>query len=161
MLYRLRIIPAGAGKSSFRLSFRLYVQDHPRGCGEKVCPTVLHCRIIGSSPRVRGKVQTVYCLTTGYRDHPRGCGEKHCHKNYQKYGLGSSPRVRGKVIWFISELGNIRIIPAGAGKSIINTNASNLRRDHPRGCGEKVDCHPCTYHCEGSSPRVRGKAEAE
>ena len=95
-----RIIPAGAGKrggQSRRASFR---EDHPRGCGEKNRRDFASWNVVGSSPRVRGKVG--FCAVAsamtriipagaGKRptfkraarlppDHPRGCGEKPCFR---------------------------------------------------------------------------------
>ena len=34
-VYTVRIIPAGAGKSHLLFGLKLFVRDHPRGCGEK------------------------------------------------------------------------------------------------------------------------------
>ena len=113
---------------------------------------------MGSSPRVRGKVTEMvtsqpvwgiipagagksiatYQLFSFKRDHPRGCGEK-----FRAYALiwnqwGSSPRVRGKECLPAGREFGIRIIPAGAGKSMYGPAGPRILGDHPRGCGEKV-----------------------
>ena len=70
--------------------------DHPRACGEKVAYACITDVILGSPPRVRGKVRlSGACVAgagitparagkshragagrAGPRDHPRACGEK-------------------------------------------------------------------------------------
>ena len=49
------ITPACAGKSSAVTSTSARLEDHPRVCGEKPCPSTLPPRPLGSPPRVRGK----------------------------------------------------------------------------------------------------------
>ena len=72
-------------------------------------------------------------------------------------GRGSSPRVRGKAIAYLRKAGVRGIIPAGAGKRLPRRSKRATRRDHPRGCGEKMmGCSP-SLTTMGSSPRVRGK----
>ena len=53
-----------------------------------------------------------------------------------------------------------RIIPAGAGKSALGVGGACGAWDHPRGCGEKVRVSGVGLGVAGSSPRVRGKADA-
>ena len=93
-------------------------------------------------------------------DHPRGCGEKGKTPSGYKNTLGSSPRVRGKVLAHDKLLSIAGIIPAGAGKSARTRCYGGRRRDHPRGCGEKAAWGVRASAAEGSSPRVRGKAQA-
>ena len=152
-----RIIPAGAGKRrDLRAACRV-VGDHPRGCGEKPPSGLSRGRVGGSSPRVRGKApesaweaitariipagagkrRPREILPSNYQDHPRGCGEKPCGGSGRGLPWGSSPRVRGKVASNVRVSGVGGIIPAGAGKSAHARAAGGLRRDHPRGCGEK------------------------
>ena len=95
-LRRKGIIPAGAGKRRGRFGRRQNRKDHPRGCGEKTKSPHRTSTPAGSSPRVRGKAETVAAVTvldriipagagkrpsassttSKIRDHPRGCGEK-------------------------------------------------------------------------------------
>ena len=155
---RLRIIPAGAGKSQHRYLERKSLWDHPRGCGEKSPRAKPLARLRGSSPRVRGKAaqgpprrgpQGIIPAGAGKRrgpcpprrgrrDHPRGCGEKSQKPPPRTASRGSSPRVRGK-----GERPRRR---------------RGLRQDHPRGCGEKRRSVSRSPRRRGSSPRVRGKA---
>ena len=50
------ITPAYAGKSFLRSSSQLLNGDHPRVCGEKRMPVVVVTLLVGSPPRMRGKV---------------------------------------------------------------------------------------------------------
>ena len=92
---RLRITPAGAGKTSKRNCSRRTRRDHPRRCGENVQAEQTAPYDIGSPPQVRGKPtvgQTIKvkagitpagagktdlegCFRQGAWDHPRRCGE--------------------------------------------------------------------------------------
>ena len=96
LVFSAGIIPAGAGKSKAYAIVLLYGWDHPRGCGEKRSPAIPSTSPTGSSPRVRGKAQSIRgarrdprIIPAGAgkrgraraghrrpRDHPRGCGEK-------------------------------------------------------------------------------------
>ena len=113
---KLRIIPAGAGKSPSQGRRHRRGRDHPRGCGEKGAPVTPRPFTGGSSPRVRGKDlpflpgqarariipagagKSVFgaILPGAWRDHPRGCGEKATMSTTPRTMPGSSPRVRGK-----------------------------------------------------------------
>ena len=93
------ITPACAGKSLLLLQRFLFVQDHPRVCGEKKPYEDEKPPALGSPPRVRGKANgtkfevfrvgiTPACAgkrlmssnsPTAQRDHPRVCGEKFLH----------------------------------------------------------------------------------
>ena len=90
------------------------------------------------------------------RDHPRGCGE-HRPLYWRKTSeRGSSPRMRGAPLPLGVICTLLRIIPADAGSTDKERIASDLLKDHPRGCGE----HSCplapTLFRAGSSPRMRG-----
>ena len=50
------ITPARAGKSLFPGQRYKLLQDHPRACGEKKVPPPFPVAVMGSPPRVRGKV---------------------------------------------------------------------------------------------------------
>ncbi len=139
--YRLLpgITPAHAGKSLILQRHRQEQGDHPRACGEKF--PLLCCRwcLLGSPPRMRGKVAsncTRRCLVgitpahagksrygnrgwNSARDHPRACGEKFSSCISRWSDMGSPPRMRGKAALFLK-------------KSVI-------LRDHPRACGEKLN----------------------
>ena len=172
-----RIIPAGAGKSPRAVYARVRGQDYPRGCGEKKSTAPKKGLDRGSSPRVRGKALCgLYHGGAGRiipagagksharrnraridGDHPRGCGEKSSGVRRLSASQGSSPRVRGKATLSTIPAPQKGIIPAGAGKSGKQAERAAVRRDHPRGCGEKDTLLPVNQPGEGSSPRVRGK----
>ena len=173
------ITPACAGKR-FSLSRRTAPdRDHPRVCGEKIIIVLTVRCILGSPPRVRGKVVMYRLVLHGFGitpacagkspfeayssrpfwDHPRVCGEKETRFLTTRFGAGSPPRVRGKVNsrnFFSFSRG---ITPACAGKSICLCISSICLWDHPRVCGEKEDDDEHDFALWGSPPRVRGKAE--
>ena len=177
---RVRIIPAGAGRSHHASLVFLSRWDHPRGCGEKHCRPRPWADGPGSSPRVRGEVALWPFIASaagiipagagrsrGARrpggdsgDHPRGCGEKLASRGVAVGIGGSSPRVRGEA-WVASPacLG-VGIIPAGAGRRRRSIRRRSLARDHPRGCGEKAARGPRLGPWRGSSPRVRGEVSS-
>ena len=131
-----RITPACAGKSGGRNPSFRGIKDHPRVCGEKFHRSKTSSRVMGSPPRVRGKVEqisicfsipriTPACAGKSIRisgkllllqDHPRVCGEKRIVQFRFGSMPGSPPRVRGKVSDGndVPECG--RITPACAGK---------------------------------------------
>ena len=98
-----RITPACAGKTILALLPAVIVKDHPRVCGENPVHRQALRRLLGSPPRVRGKLalldlgevqvritpacagKTRSASTSPRlsRDHPRVCGENSCnpHKN--------------------------------------------------------------------------------
>ena len=132
-----RITPACAGKSVPLYWIVCVPWDHPRVCGEKESIQGTYIWLIGSPPRVRGKVGhkdagdllagiTPACAgkrtsggrtpTTG-RDHPRVCGEKAEADAASLTEQGSPPRVRGKAAGHQHGGGGAGITPACAGKS--------------------------------------------
>ena len=65
--------------------------------------------------------------------------------------------MRGKVIDFDHVIAEDRITPAYAGKSEIFELSHNLKKDHPRLCGEKGAPAEISFLTEGSPPPMRGK----
>ena len=92
----------------------------------------------GIIPAGAGKSPLGHTRDSPRRDHPRGCGEKKEREEAARRVRGSSPRVRGKVQGIASATRQVGIIPAGAGKSAQSNCRRRRRRDHPRGCGEKL-----------------------
>ena len=150
---------------------------HPRVCGENgVLISDGHFRV-GSSPRVRGKLQAFIELSEVERlipacagktehlsggcawtwAHPRVCGENSRGLLRLCRQLGSSPRVRGKLESIAQLFGVPGLIPACAGKTPNPAKVSDLSWAHPRVCGENGCCLGHIQVCLGSSPRVRGK----
>ena len=92
----VRITPAYAGKSNTSTMMWCSHWDHPRVCGEKFEAIFRNETLVGSPPRMRGKVQELPVVAAGAgitpayagkssflvsdilisQDHPRVCGEK-------------------------------------------------------------------------------------
>ena len=143
---RDRITPAYAGKSFSDADRMLFVQDHPRLCGEKFLYHSLRRRHEGSPPPMRGKEKAgqafrcgnritpayagksrCHCRWhTGFRDHPRLCGEKDRNHSQQGAKRGSPPPMRGKEESFAINLCGSGITPAYAGKRqlLLDLNAT-------------------------------------
>ena len=133
--------------------------------------------VVGSSPRVRGKLQVIPNVgfvigliparagktarrvwsSAGARAHPRACGENHPGRRRERLRHGSSPRVRGKHIGPPGGCRRTRLIPARAGKTLPGLAGSRADRAHPRACGENHLARSLSDGRGGSSPRVRGK----
>ena len=131
------ITPACAGKSSGLADSCDLLGDHPRVCGEKPTSYCLPRHIMGSPPRMRGKVSAqsdlenrggitpAYagkrawrtCRTARTWDHPRVCGEKVSSTSPIKCLKGSPPRMRGKGSRMTRATSMVGITPACAGKS--------------------------------------------
>ena len=88
------------------------------------------------------------------------CGEKALKYIVKAQDKGSPPRVRGKVLGAEEIPLREGITPACAGKRIPALAASDLARDHPRVCGEKLATFLLHFQKRGSPPRVRGKGWA-
>ena len=152
------ITPAHAGKSSDQRQRLRLRWDHPRTCGEKMPNKPGWCLVRGSPPHMRGKVLhflhlplqhgitpahagkrllRISCAWHG-RDHPRTCGEKFGRGASDVGRRGSPPHMRGKAQHDVVDKRRGGITPAHAGKSSFRLPALDVRRDHPRTCGEKT-----------------------
>ena len=109
------IIPACAGNTRIIAARCPVSRDHPRVCGEHANTRASPKTLTGSSPRVRGTLESVSCegehrgiipacagntailksCRFGIRDHPRVCGEHLGCVRVCERVMGSSPRVRG------------------------------------------------------------------
>ena len=65
--------------------------------------------------------------------------------------------MRGKVSLPVLVLSDNRITPAHAGKSVLKTRDVNVKKDHPRTCGEKLSYDVPYNYITGSPPHMRGK----
>ena len=150
---------------------------HPRACGENTntCFSLLQTQ--GSSPRVRGKLLSFHLSPSKrrliparagktpatapkpppWRAHPRACGENGPRSRLRPWVWGSSPRVRGKPADQSPLIGDVRLIPARAGKTCIHNVLHTMQTAHPRACGENQPRAVGSGRRAGSSPRVRGK----
>ena len=170
------IIPACAGSTLTLAVSRSRARDHPRMCGEHLHAFEHILRDEGSSPHVRGALNSGVenkpplgiipaCAGSTYglasicsktRDHPRMCGE---HNSILIVGgtyPGSSPHVRGARHELCHGSFWSGIIPACAGSTCLVPSLSLLPRDHPRMCGEHPCCNTTNNRVPGSSPHVRG-----
>jgi len=132
---RIRITPACAGSRNLSCFKSPISPDHPRVCGEQLCPGHYRSGRIGSPPRVRGAVSIslpagssnritpacagsrlfVFLGNTTLQDHPRVCGEQMIFFYLFACNIGSPPRVRGAAIKIYKHLRHKRITPACAG----------------------------------------------
>ena len=170
------IIPAYAGNTMMTPRLTTATWDHPRVCGEHQCPANSAGTAGGSSPRMRGTLQTwlgglvfrgiipAYAGNTTNcwgcrnrsRDHPRICGEHVLSDEAFVRSQGSSPHMRGTRACRDHVLVASGIIPAYAGNTVRLTFAWPETWDHPRVCGEHARNAWNGVVGWGSSPRMRG-----
>ena len=114
-----------------------FAKGSPRRCGENMIPPCRLCVNTGSPPQVRGKRWKMGPEITGrritpagagktdfykirqktFKDHPRRCGENTLRAALYEFPPGSPPQVRGKPFRNDNFRCNLRITPAGAGKT--------------------------------------------
>ena len=172
-----RLIPARAGKTPVGVTRSTTDRAHPRACGENTWRLCHPQWTGGSSPRVRGKHESVGSLGRVSRliparagktrrgggrarctaAHPRACGENRARLARAPAQVGSSPRVRGKPGRGGGPVLRVGLIPARAGKTSTRWGARCPQRAHPRACGENIQGVADALKAVGSSPRVRGK----
>ena len=70
------ITPAYAGKSNFVSTGTFMNKDHPRVCGEKAPRHALDLAMLGSPPRMRGKVNNGTMRQMKYRITPAYAGKR-------------------------------------------------------------------------------------
>ncbi len=157
------IIPALAGNTLLFSYGGGVWRDHPRACGEHFTSPLNKYGSEGSSPRLRGTrarririrsdagiIPALAGNTNGLttqlvllRDHPRACGE-HLPRSMSAIRLtGSSPRLRGTLTLPAIGPHEDGIIPALAGNTTRSTRRTRPPRDHPRACGEHLQCVGC------------------
>ena len=140
-------------------------------------PALMPCYLLGSPPRMRGKLpikapvpfptritpaHAGKTLAEALRafieaDHPRACGENREGQHGKPGDTGSPPRMRGKHRLAAFRGRGHRITPAHAGKTGRAGALAPAAADHPRACGENpCVCWACALSC-GSPPRMRGK----
>ena len=109
------------------------------------------------TPAYAGKSNCQKHRKNCWRDHPRLCGEKMQFCSVRLRALGSPPPMRGKDICRYGLITSQGITPAYAGKSRKLWTSDRSPEDHPRLCGEKLNCRRIEHHDEGSPPPMRGK----
>ena len=130
------LIPAHAGKTSWRGQTTRPGPAHPRSRGENCARGLRSCVPRGSSPLTRGK-------------RPLGCPTRP--------RTGSSPLTRGKQLQVRRTLQAVRLIPAHAGKTAASASPTARMRAHPRSRGENGALAASAAGVSGSSPLTRGK----
>ena len=90
------------------------------------------------TPADAGKTGLLAFPPCADRDHPRGCGENSRRKVERMIVDGSPPRMRGKPDRVLAKSEQIRITPAGAGKTVKSSVTTPPGADHPRVCGENI-----------------------
>ena len=153
------LIPAHAGKTAGRTSWRRPGPAHPRSRGENRMVADPWQRYVGSSPLTRGKLQMTYNLdlTEGLIPahagktvspssissltwaHPRSRGENEYGSAQTVSNVGSSPLTRGKRKPLTLADIKIGLIPAHAGKTHSPRRPRWWRRAHPRSRGENSE----------------------
>ena len=172
-----RLIPAHAGKTAGVESRSRSRRAHPRSRGENCRRALLAGRLRGSSPLTRGKPLPERGLrlrrglipahagkTVGkcgdlvpLAAHPRSRGENYSNNYTHIDSLGSSPLTRGKRPQGDAPVGEGRLIPAHAGKTMLGEAAVVEWEAHPRSRGENETTPAMTASRIGSSPLTRGK----
>ena len=109
------------------------------------------------TPAGAGKTLRCTCRAWPDRDHPRRCGENFFFVPCNAALAGSPPQVRGKQSVAVCPQVQIRITPAGAGKTMVHAPRQRQHLDHPRRCGENLDNFLLGDISRGSPPQVRGK----
>ena len=174
-----RLIPAHAGKTCRDPSRRPIHRAHPRSRGENLISSRRPAQLSGSSPLTRGKrdrprrAQALWRLIPAHAGktqervrvgavrtaHPRSRGENPVLQFGCTSCEGSSPLTRGKRPTRLSDIGDLRLIPAHAGKTHQATCQALRTRAHPRSRGENVARITTRGGIFGSSPLTRGKLD--
>ena len=84
---RARITPADAGKTILLPPFVEQLQDHPRGCGENLMTYFPIRCIVGSPPRMRGKLLLHLANNDKHRITPADAGKTHLHRKNVLYNV--------------------------------------------------------------------------
>ena len=171
------LIPAHAGKTSFRFSAGALPPAHPRSRGENRSSIQSRSPVGGSSPLTRGKrnrprrrckLQRLIPAHAGktrrncprrrmIRAHPRSRGENPTRHGPRPWRHGSSPLTRGKLIEGLEMAVSLRLIPAHAGKTGLKLPKMSRGTAHPRSRGENRSRIIPGFLSQGSSPLTRGK----
>ena len=134
-------------------------------------------RELGTSPRMRGKLnhrgliatpvrnipahagktEGILAATRSCAEHPRARGENTVLALRLLRDCGTSPRTRGKHLLHQAGTCRTRNIPACAGKTTRGCDRSLRFKEHPRVRGENDVVVHNDHAAPGTSPRARGK----
>ena len=81
---------------------------------------------VGITPADAGKTGTHHAASQRQTDHPRGCGENASILSDRRFFAGSPPRMRGKQSDMTGRPSMVRITPADAGKTGLNSSVALL-----------------------------------
>ena len=151
------LIPAGAGQTRWLMCRCGRGGAHPRRCGADINARIDARPALGSSPQVRGRRRCVACRRARTWAHPRRCGADLTAVALVPLPAGSSPQVRGRQLRQRRRPPPLRLIPAGAGQTLVTSGASWATGAHPRRCGADVVFTFPSFGGLGSSPQVRGR----
>ena len=176
-----RVIPTCVGKTPPYKWAGYNEPGHPHVCGENFFERVHPIEVVGSSPRVWGKLESddnpamqqrviptcvgKTCVAADRAQisagHPHVCGENRQHRCQDQPRPGSSPRVWGKRKMFHGGGKESRVIPTCVGKTLYFWFANKFISGHPHVCGENSSIGVISSAFTGSSPRVWGKQAKE
>ena len=151
--------------------------DHLRVCGADRFIGSNRYRMVGSSPRVRSRLDDVgiklstfgiisacaeqtgtpTAAPTPRWDHLRVCGADQTKVIAELLGSGSSPRVRSRPGQPLARDFPLGIISACAEQTESGSELSGYKRDHLRVCGADRQGVQYAGFDQGSSPRVRSR----
>ena len=111
----------------------------------------------GLIPAHAGKTECGHRSVTSIRAHPRSRGENEKDPYSDETLSGSSPLTRGK-LQLAEDAANMGgLIPAHAGKTLMQPNLPPKGSAHPRSRGENNTHYQSLSSQNGSSPLTRGK----
>ena len=154
-----RNIPAHAGKTTGGDDGVITITEHPRARGENISFLPPEGRLVGTSPRTRGKQNGPVGFTNSSRNIPAHAGKTVGFHRCERAPGGTSPRTRGKLCFTPFRLLKRRNIPAHAGKTMLLGPCSGSRPEHPRARGENSNPKRLNNRAGGTSPRTRGKRD--
>ena len=155
--WRVRLIPARAGKTTRTKRRARPRRAHPRAGGENREGAHRIVVAVGSSPRGRGKLIDRDGRTEDQRLIPARAG-KTPPSDHGVMWSGAHPRAGGENVTVTDDERRARwLIPARAGKTLISARSPCPVRAHPRAGGENSLLLGGAVHAAGSSPRGRGK----
>ena len=132
------------------------IGSSPRGRGKPILPTAPKAPQ-GLIPAWAGKTVARLRRRDHPKAHPRVGGENAFSTASALVAAGSSPRGRGKRTIGVSFTADGRLIPAWAGKTTRFRRFARSIRAHPRVGGENEGACNTVHGRAGSSPRGRGK----
>ena len=115
----------------------------------------------GITPAHAGNSNQETVIRCRCEDHPRACGEQSTTTVKQTTHPGSPPRMRGTGLSRACKAPHHRITPAHAGNSAEFAHFVQIRRDHPRACGEQLLSAYRRKRSPGSPPRMRGTVDGQ